>query len=247
MTGGTWLVVVAPVALALALLLAGPALPREVASTRLPTRRRPVLGPGVAEWVRGAVAVRLRRGSAARAVTGELAGFVDSLAAELGAGVSPRSALEQAAAGVRHPGLRPMLEGLAHRVRLGADPAQVLWIASREPGSGALGWVAAAWEVAERHGVALAPTVARVAAALRADTRHRNEVAAGAAGARASARLLTALPLVGGLMGQLLGADPVRVLLTTPAGLACLLLGGALEVVGFVWTGRIVRAAEGPA
>ena len=174
----------------------------------------------------------------------DLAVVVDSLAAELAVGASVRSALEHAAEATVHPVLRPLLGAVADEVRLGGDPVDALRRVAGEPGLAALGWVAAAWEVAERHGAGPAPAVGRVAAALRADTRHRHEVAAAVAGARASARLLSALPVLGGLVGQLLGADPVHVLLTSPVGLACLVLGALLEVAGFAWTSRIVRAAE---
>jgi tight adherence protein B len=57
--------------------------------------------------------------------------------------------------------------------------------------------------------------------------------------------MLALLPALGVLLGTGFGADPLRVLLHTPAGLACLLSGGLLEWAGLAWTSRIARSAEG--
>jgi tight adherence protein B len=47
-------------------------------------------------------------------------------------------------------------------------------------------------------------------------------------------------------MGGALGADPLSVLVGTPAGRACLLVGLLLEAIGLLWTARITRRAEPP-
>lgn len=238
--------------------LAGPGLPRAVAAARVRRAVGRVTPAGrTAALLRALVSVWRRRrtggwrgtgdGSATAAV---LATVVDSLAAELAVGASARTVLLQVAGstGPALPGcpaeLSVALVSVADRVVLGGEPARALYAAAAMPGAAALGWVAAVWEVAERHGAAPAPTLTRVAATLRADVRHRQEVAGAAAGARASARLLAGLPLLGSVLGELLGAHPVRVLTGTPAGWACLALGVTLEGVGCVWTGRIVRSAE---
>jgi tight adherence protein B len=44
-----------------------------------------------------------------------------------------------------------------------------------------------------------------------------------------------------------LGANPVPILLGTPYGLGCLLLGCLLDGAGLVWTERLARTAEGEA
>jgi tight adherence protein B len=64
------------------------------------------------------------------------------------------------------------------------------------------------------------------------------------AGARATTGLLACLPALGLLLGTALGADPLRVLLHSAAGLACLVVGGALEGTGLWWALRIVRNGE---
>jgi tight adherence protein B len=55
------------------------------------------------------------------------------------------------------------------------------------------------------------------------------------------------LPVAGLLMAAGLGADPLRVLLSTPLGLVCLVLGLGLDGLGVLWTGRLVRRAGGSA
>ncbi len=56
--------------------------------------------------------------------------------------------------------------------------------------------------------------------------------------------MLAGLPALGLLLGTAMGADPLRVLLHTGAGLGCLVIGGLLEGAGLWWALRIVRAAE---
>ena len=47
-----------------------------------------------------------------------------------------------------------------------------------------------------------------------------------------------------GMLGTVMGADPLHALLHTGAGLACLVAGGALEALGLWWALGIVRRAE---
>ena len=79
----------------------------------------------------------------------------------------------------------------------------------------------------------------------RARETQRRQVAAALAGPRASAALLALLPLAGVALAAGLGARPLHVLLHTPLGVGCLLLGAALDLLGLWWTTRIVaRAAQ---
>jgi len=47
-------------------------------------------------------------------------------------------------------------------------------------------------------------------------------------------------------LGAALGVDPLATLLGTPLGLAALLGGAVLTVVGRAWSARLVSAAAGP-
>ncbi len=98
--------------------------------------------------------------------------------------------------------------------------------------------LAAAWSVAADSGAPLAASLRDLAAALRDQAQLRREVHAALAGPLASARLVTALPLIAVLFGAAFGFDTVAVLFGNPIGVACVVLGG-----GLLWAGRRWSAA----
>ncbi|MEU9127850.1 type II secretion system F family protein [Kitasatospora sp. NPDC048540] len=169
------------------------------------------------------------------------------LAAELRSGATAGQALEAviARAGAR---LRRSL-GAEPATRLaaapyGADVPAALRLVAELPGGSGAAAVAACWQVATESGTGLAAGLEHVADALRAERALAEEIAGELAGPRATVAMLAALPLVGMLLGFALGVQPVRILLHTPAGLACLLGGVLLEAAGLYWTARIIRGAE---
>jgi tight adherence protein B len=189
---------------------------------------------------------RLESGRWEEAVTGLCA----SVAGELRAGRPPEAALVQAVERLRGAGTAAeadaVLTPLLAAARFGGDvPAAIRQVAGA-PGARGLAGAAACWEVAVDGGAGLADGLDRVAAALRAERDQREDLAAQLAGPRSTAVILALLPAFGVLLGIALGADPLRVLLHTPAGLGCLLVGVALEWAGLAWTSRIVRAAQVP-
>ncbi len=165
-----------------------------------------------------------------------------ALAAELGSGLPPAAALHLAA-GAAEPadGLRGRMLAAAAADASGGDPAAVLRGESA-PGTPAAA-LAAAWSVCQRSGSSLAGPVHRIADGAMADLRVEREADAALASARASARLLAVLPLAGAVLGQLSGSGALRVLLTTGAGQACLVLGTVLDLAGLTWLDRLADAA----
>ena len=103
--------------------------------------------------------------------------------------------------------------------------------------------MAAAWSLAERHGVPLADVLARVHDDIRWRVRFGASVQALLAGPRATAGVLTALPGLGVALGQLLGADPIGVLRAGPLGQVLLVVGIGLVAAGRAWTDQILRRA----
>ncbi|WP_079169604.1 MULTISPECIES: type II secretion system F family protein [unclassified Streptomyces] len=166
------------------------------------------------------------------------------VAAELRAGSQPGQALRFAADATGALGADEA--AVLAAARFGGDVAEALRVAARADGAEGLAGLAACWQVAVDGGAGLATGLDRLESALRDRRDQRERLRAHLSGSWTTVVLLAVLPLVGLVMGAALGAEPLRVLLHTPAGLACLLLGGALEAVGLWWAGRIVRAGEGP-
>jgi tight adherence protein B len=163
--------------------------------------------------------------------------FLDALVAEVRTGNDLRMAV--AAAAADHAVLDPVRVAAATPYGdIGAALAQV----ALRPGAAAASDVALVWRVCEQTGASPGAPVQRLLVAHRARERLRRQVSAELAGPTATAYLLTALPGVGVLMGNALGADPLGFLLGTPAGAAALLGGTGLAVGGLVWTRAIARS-----
>ncbi|MEU0274096.1 type II secretion system F family protein [Streptomyces sp. NPDC006307] len=178
---------------------------------------------------------RDRRAEAVIALCGAVAG-------ELRAGWQPGQALRFAAGSTGALGAEEA--AVLAAARFGGDVPEALRRAAREDGADGLAGMAACWQVAADSGAGLAAGLDRLEAALRERRDQRERLRAQLTGAWATVGLLAVLPVVGLAMGWAMGADPLRVLLHTPAGAGCLVVGGLLEAAGLWWAGRIVRAGE---
>lgn len=163
-----------------------------------------------------------------------LADLLQGLASELRAGAEPTQALGAAAQGL------PDLGGVETAAsRPGGDVADALRAVGVLPGGSTAADLAVSWRICEVTGCALAAPVERLLVTHRAQEAVRREVAGQLAGPRATAHLLSALPLAGIGMGVALGADPVDFLTGTGTGLVCLVAGSALLLLGARWTRAI--------
>lgn len=144
-----------------------------------------------------------------------------AVSAAAGIGRSPAASLRGAAR-----------ESVAHRGREARLETSVLFDLSR------------CWEVSERTGAPLAALLDGLAEATEGDLDGAAARETALAGARATVRILSWLPVVALGLGLLVGADPIRTLLTTPWGMAAGAAGAVLTVVGRAWTQRMVRSAE---
>ena len=142
-----------------------------------------------------------------------------ALAADLRAGAAPVGALRSAL-----PGMSPAA---------GTGGAEVERLGRR---------VSAACAVSEAAGAPLADLLDRLALDAWARDRIRQAATAQAAGTAATAWLLAALPLAGIGVGYGMGADPLQVLLHTPAGASCALLALFLQVAGLAWSRRLTAS-----
>jgi len=104
--------------------------------------------------------------------------------------------------------------------------------------------VAAAWEVATIVGAPLAEVLRSLAESLQDAASAADDVRVALAEPAGTARLLLWPPFAGLLLGFALGFDTVGVLVTNPAGIACVVAGLLLVLLARWWTARMVRAAQ---
>lgn len=99
--------------------------------------------------------------------------------------------------------------------------------------------------LAQRTGAQLGDVLARMAESLEDDINAADARASAISGPRATSRILASLPIVGLGLGVVFGADPWTVLFGTGWGRVCFLCGGALTVLGIMWSRRMVLVATG--
>lgn len=178
----------------------------------------------------------------------ELAEALRLLVAQLRAGAHPAVAAEGAAAEAG-PVVAGLFGDLAATARLGGHATALLSRAPNAPPPdlhAPLGRLTRAWELAERHGVALADLLDSVRRDLERRTAFRRDVEAKLAGPRATAAVLTGLPVLGLVFGEAMGARPLEVLTGGALGQLVLLAGTALLTAGVLWSERLTGAVVRP-
>ncbi|MCX5043167.1 type II secretion system F family protein [Aldersonia sp. NBC_00410] len=188
------------------------------------------------------VRTRMRRNRIARRRTAQRKHLLDGLEiviAELRVGAHPATAASAAAAECSGSAARAF-EIAAARARLGGSAADGVRRGD-DAIAAELGRIADAWRIAEEHGLALAELLEAARRDLLARIRFGSRVDSALAGARATAAVLAALPILGIGLGQLMGAAPVRVLLGGGAGAALLVVGTGLACAGLLWSDAITR------
>lgn len=213
-------VVVAAVLTAAAVWLWVPATPRRGALSRAPRRRR--------RWTPPATRAKPR--------TLDVAALAAALASELRAGRTPGEAWLAV--------VPAQPDRVPSAVVPGAEPADVLHRWGRIPGWGGLQPLATCWRLADASGAGLADALDRVAVAMRHEHEVGDEVRGQLASVRATAWVLATVPVLALVMGQLVGADPLSVLVGTPLGAVCLALGAALGAAGWWWLSRQVESVR---
>jgi len=173
----------------------------------------------------------------------EVASVTQRLAVLLSAGLTPASAWHHVARG-RPPGsVAALVAGVLEES--GGVPDRIVRSSEALAPLDRQAWnsLAAAWFVAGEVGAPLAGALRTHARALRMLVHVQREVATALAAPVATARMVLALPVVGLVFGALLGFDTLGVLLGTPIGWGCLVIGGGLIVAAVRWNRRLVRSA----
>ena len=225
-----WPPFAAAVAAGLAVLgaLGGPLLALAAAGALAATPR--VLHPGLQRRV------RRRRDE-------QLPPALDRLAAELRSGCTLGPALIAVAEHAAPP-LGTELRVLASELRHGASASAVLERWGAGPSASAeVHLAASALALGSEAGGELARSVDDVAATLRERRELRAEARALATQARASAAVLVLAPPVFTLLVSTVEPGTLRFLLGSAPGLACLVGGVSLDLIGARWMARIVAAA----
>ena len=190
-----------------------------------------LLGPPAALW-----ASRHRR---TRLVVEALPDFLERVARSLRSGGSTVSALEEVlpATGPLRAELRRVLADVGAGSPL---PAALDRWRSRCP-LPEVNLAAAALSIGAITGGRRAPAVDGVAATLRGAKAIQREVASLAQQGRLSGLLVALLPFCFVGLSAMLDGGSVVALYGTPVGFVCLVAGGALNIVAFVWMHRITR------
>jgi tight adherence protein B len=165
---------------------------------------------------------------------------LDLLVAELRVGAHPVRAFSVAAAETGEATVGAALRAVAARSRLGADVSAGLRGVSADSVLGAH-WerLAVCWQLASEHGLAMSVLMRAAQRDIAERQRISARVAAGMAGARATALVLSCLPVLGVLLGQLIGAAPLGFLFGQHAGGWMLMAGVTLTCGGLLWSDRI--------
>lgn len=159
----------------------------------------------------------------------EVARATRALAGRVSVGEIPSVALEHVADDVE-------VLAQARRLRQWRKRFRRLIATSRQPGMAGLVPLAHAWHLAATTGAPLAPAAKSVAEGTARRARLEATLDSELAAARASGRIMGLLPLVGLLMGHVVGAHPMVFLTTTWLGRACLLGSTLLACVGVLWS-----------
>lgn len=166
--------------------------------------------------------------------------FLGALSAELSVGQPLVLAFERAANSI--PVMICPLSCSA--ARMGGDVAEALRLDAGRERLPALRALSALWQVSEESGASLAVAVGRLAQSQLASEEIRGTLQAELAGPKATAKVLAGLPALGLLLGASLGGDPIGWLTGSVWGLAVLVVGFGLELLGIFWVARMMAAVE---
>ncbi|PRW63408.1 type II secretion system F family protein [Actinopolyspora mortivallis] len=207
-----------------------------------------LLGPAGAVSVSLLVTVMLRTGERSARFAGtarelsELASGLRMMIGDLRSGAVPESAAAGVAAETRGT-VSTVFEGLAVATRLGGPAGPGGHERCPDGLRPVVERLGRCWRLSEHYGVAPVGLLEAVRVDAEQRARLAREVEAKLAGPRATATVLTGLPVLGLLLGQVSGADPLDVLATDPVGQLLLLVGTVLLCAGVLWIRRLTEAA----
>jgi tight adherence protein B len=191
-------------------------------------------------WLLSSWWLRSRAARRRKLFADELPTFLLLIASGLRAGLSFTSALDSSAAEGKGEVSRQMRRALGE-VQLGAQLDDALMSCAERMDSDDLRWTVTALSIQREVGGNLSSILEAAADAIKQRYALRREVSTLSAEGRLSAYILVALPL--GILGflTLFRGEYVKVLWTTPVGMAMLGAFCVLILVGWIWMRSIVR------
>jgi len=170
----------------------------------------------------------------------EHAALLESVARSMRSGCSLTQALEEACAAPQPRETATDLSGVLRSVRAGVPLAEALsaWAACDDAARRLAG---AALTLGAELGGASARSLDAAACGLRDRAALAREVRALTSQARTSAVVMVAAPVAFVVLGAATDRRVAQGLLTTPTGLACILAGVALDLIGAAWMARMTR------
>jgi len=102
----------------------------------------------------------------------------------------------------------------------------------------------AVWQLTLVVGAAPISVLQRLAQVFDGQLQHQEQINVAYAAPKATARLVSLLPLVALLFAQLAGLNPLGAVAHSFIGVASIVLGGGLLYAGFLWSARLLRAAQ---
>lgn len=168
---------------------------------------------------------------------------IDVLVGELRVGAHPATAFAVAAEETAGP-VGASCRAVAARARLGADVAAGLrGVAENSALASQWERLAVCWQLAADHGLAMSALMRAAQRDIAERQRFSGQVRSAMAGARATATILAALPMLSVVMGQLIGARPLPFLLGGGLGGWLLVIGLTLICAGLLWADHITDRA----
>jgi Flp pilus assembly protein TadB len=165
---------------------------------------------------------------------------VDVLRATVAAGINPRRAVQAAAEGAP-PALEAVLDQAIRAVELGAGAGRALAAAAGAERLTELALAGEALDLAETTGAPPGPVLAGVAIAAADRVRTRQARMAASAQARLSARVVAGMaPTFLGVLALTSPTD-AAFLIREPLGWAALAAAITFELLGMLWSSRIIR------
>jgi hypothetical protein len=135
------------------------------------------------------------------------------------------------------------LPNTRNALSIGDDYLRVMQTECLEFDLEAFGEIALVLEVSERTGAPIGSSLDRIIHKLVSQRSDKQLIATELASVKATISILAALPVIGILLAAMLGTNVVKWYLHSKLGLACLVIGLALEGLGLLWVRSLVAKA----